>query len=148
MVRVCVFSRQFFSSYSYIPFRSILFHSMSLTTVELTRESFKGLLEFNSKQHKHTILKLTADWCRPCKTIKDLAIQQVANLSGAAIECYEVNVDDSLDFYAFMKQKRMVNGIPVFLFYKSSNTEYIPDDSVTGANPPDIVAFFARCAKV
>ena len=123
---------------------------MSLTPIELTRESFKGLLEFNSKQRKHTILKLTAEWCRPCKTIKDLAIQQVANLSanGRPIECYEVNVDDSLDFYAFMKQKRMVNGIPVFLFYKANNTDFIPDDSVTGANPPDIIAFFDRCAKV
>jgi thiol-disulfide isomerase/thioredoxin len=123
---------------------------MSLTPIELTRESFKGLLEFNSKQHKHTILKLTAEWCRPCKTIKDLAIQQVANLSvnGRPIECYEVNVDDSLDFYAFMKQKKMVNGIPVFLFYKANNTDFIPDDSVTGANPPDIIAFFDRCAKV
>jgi thiol-disulfide isomerase/thioredoxin len=124
---------------------------MSLTPVELTRESFKGLLEFNSKTGTHTILKLTADWCRPCKTIKDLATEQVINIVmklERPIECYEVNVDDSLDFYAFMKQKRMVNGIPVFLFYKANNTEYIPDDSVTGANPPDIVAFFARCAKV
>ena len=124
---------------------------MSLTPVELTRESFKGLLEFNSKKGQHTILKLTADWCRPCKTIKDLATEQVINSVmklERPIECYEVNVDDSFDFYAFMKQKRMVNGIPVFLFYKANNTEYIPDDSVTGANPPDIVAFFARCAKV
>jgi thiol-disulfide isomerase/thioredoxin len=124
---------------------------MSLTPVELTRDSFKGLLEFNSKQSKHTILKLTADWCRPCKTIKELATEQVINLVmklERQVECYEVNVDDSLDFYAFMKQKRMVNGIPVFLFYKANNTEFIPDDSVTGANPPDIIAFFARCAKV
>ena len=123
---------------------------MSLTPIELTRESFKGLLEFNSKQRKHTILKLTAEWCRPCKLIKELAIKQVANLSanGRPIECYEVNVDDSLDFYAFMKQKKMVNGIPVFMFYKANNTDFIPDDSVTGANPPDIIAFFDRCAKV
>jgi thiol:disulfide interchange protein len=124
---------------------------MSLIPIELTRESFRGLLEFNSKQNKHTILKLTADWCRPCKTIKELAIQQVANIvmqMERPVECYEVNIDDSLDFYAFMKKHKMVNGIPVFLFYKSGNTEYIPDDSVTGASPPDIVAFFARCAKV
>lgn len=123
----------------------------SLTPVELTRETFKGLLEFNSKQNKHTILKLTADWCRPCKTIKVLAIEQADNIVmrlERPVECYEINVDNSLDFYAFMKQKRMVNGIPVFLFYKSGNTEYIPNDSVTGANPPDIVAFFDRCAKV
>lgn len=121
---------------------------MSLIPTELTRETFKGLLEYNTKQNKHTILKLTANWCRPCKTIKDLAAQQVANLSANAIECYEVDVDESLDFYAFLKQKKMVNGIPVFLFYKRGNMEFIPDDSVTGASPPDIVAFFARCAKV
>ena len=125
--------------------------SSALTPIELTRETFKGLLEFNSKQNKHTILKLTADWCRPCKTIKDLAIQQVANIVmrlERPVECYEINIDNSLDFYAFMKKHRMVNGIPVFLFYKAGNTEYIPDDSVTGANPPDIVAFFDICAKV
>jgi len=141
--------RKMFIYYT-IPFHSIPF-PMSLTPIELTRESFKGLLEFNSKQGKHTILKLTADWCRPCKSIKVLATEQVTNIVmklERPVECYEVNVDDSIDFYAFMKQKRMVNGIPVFLFYKAGNTEYIPDDSVTGANPPDIVAFFARCAKV
>ena len=124
--------------------------SSSLTPVELTRESFKGLLDFNSKQGKHTILKLTADWCRPCKTIKVLAMEQVSNIVSRLerpVECYEVNVDNSLDFYAFMKQKKMVNGIPAFLFYKKGNVNYAPDDSVTGANPPDIQAFFARCAK-
>lgn len=121
---------------------------MSLIPVELTRETFKGLLQFNTKNNKHTILKLTADWCRPCKMIKELANKQVSNLSGSNIECYEVNVDDSIDFYAFMKQKRMVNGIPVFLFYKSGNMEYISNDSVTGANPQDIIDFFTRCAKV
>jgi len=119
-----------------------------LIPTELTRETFKGLLDYNSKQGKHTILKLTANWCRPCKTIKDLAIQQVANLSNTSIECYEIDVDESLDFYAFMKQKKMVNGIPVFLFYKKGNVEFAPDDSITGANPPDILAFFARCIKV
>lgn len=123
----------------------------ALTPIELTRETFKGLLEYNTAQKKHTILKLTADWCRPCKTIKDLAIEQVTNLTmrlERPVECYEVNVDNSLDFYAFMKQRRMVNGIPVLLFYKTGNTEYIPDDSITGANPSEIVAFFARCASV
>jgi thiol-disulfide isomerase/thioredoxin len=116
--------------------------------IELTRDTFKGLLDYNSKNSKHTILKLTANWCRPCKTIKDLSIQQVANLSNTSIECYEIDVDESLDFYAFMKQKRMVNGIPVFLFYKKGNLDFAPDDSVTGANPPDILSFFARCAKI
>lgn len=120
---------------------------MQLVATELTRETFKGLLEYNSQQNKSTILKLTATWCRPCRAIKDLAMQEIAKLSTPFIECYEIDVDESLDFYAFMKQKKMVNGIPALLFYKNGNVNYAPDDSVTGANPPDIQAFFARCAK-
>jgi hypothetical protein len=121
---------------------------MQLIATELTRETFKGLLEYNSQQNKHTILKLTATWCRPCQTIKALALQEIGKLATPFIECYEIDVDESFDFYAFMKQKKMVNGIPVFLLYKKGNVGYIPDDSVTGSNPPDIQAFFERCAKL
>lgn len=120
---------------------------MQLIGTELSRESFKGLLDYNSNQGKHTILKLTATWCKPCQNIKELALQEIAKLATPLIGCYEIDVDESFDFYAFMKQKKMVNGIPVFLFYKKGNVGYVPDDSVTGSNPPDIQAFFARCAK-
>lgn len=121
---------------------------MQLIATELSRETFKGLLDYNSSQGKHTILKLTATWCRPCLTIKELTMIEIAKLATPLICCYEIDVDESFDFYAFMKQKRMVNGIPVFLFYKSGNVGFAPDDSVTGSNPPDIQAFFERCKKV
>lgn len=35
----------------------------------------------------------------------------------------------------------MVNGIPVMLCYKKGNTNFIPDDSVTGADPGALDAF-------
>jgi hypothetical protein len=41
----------------------------------------------------------------------------------------------------------MVNGVPVLLCYKKGNTGYIPDDSVTGADPVALDAFFKRCGQ-
>ena len=59
--------------------------------------------------------------------------------------CCDLDVDECDDLYAMMKSKRMVNGIPVILCYKKGNTSYIPDDSVTGADPGMLAAFFQRC---
>ena len=39
----------------------------------------------------------------------------------------------------------MVNGIPVLLCYKKGNNTYIPDDSITGADPNGLHQFFTRC---
>ena len=41
----------------------------------------------------------------------------------------------------------MVNGVPVLLCYKKGNTGYIPDDSITGADPAGLDAFFKRCGQ-
>jgi hypothetical protein len=46
-----------------------------------------------------------------------------------------------------IKSKKMVNGIPVILCYKKGNTTYIPDDSITGADPNQLAAFFKRCGN-
>jgi len=39
----------------------------------------------------------------------------------------------------------MVNGIPVVLLYKKGNTNFFPDDSITGADPVELDKFFRRC---
>jgi len=41
----------------------------------------------------------------------------------------------------------MVNGIPVILCYKKGNQTFIPDDSITGADPGELDAFFRRCGR-
>jgi hypothetical protein len=46
-----------------------------------------------------------------------------------------------------LKSKKMVNGIPVILCYKKGNATYIPDDSITGADPNALAAFFKRCGN-
>jgi thioredoxin 1 len=91
----------------------------------------------------HTVLKLTATWCGPCKAIADYT-RQVSLQLPANVDLIECDVDESFDLYASLKQKKMVNGIPVFLFYKQGNATLISDLSVTGADIKALDAFFFR----
>jgi thiol-disulfide isomerase/thioredoxin len=90
------------------------------------------------------IVKLGATWCGPCKKIKPVVDAFFASSPDNVI-CCEIDVDESFDLYAYLKSKKMVNGIPVMLCYKKSNTSFIPDDSITGADPGALDAFFKRC---
>lgn len=58
----------------------------------------------------------------------------------------EVDVDECFDLYAFLKHKKMVNGIPVLLAYAKGMNEG-PIASITGASIPDIEAFFNVCVN-
>ena len=105
------------------------------------RDAFFTLLQNNPGL---IIIKLGAEWCGPCKTIKS-AVHGLFASSPPEVVC--ADIDDSFDFYSFLKSKKMVNGIPVLLCYKKSNTTYIPDDIITGADPQQRHNFFTRCGK-
>ena len=90
------------------------------------------------------IIKLGAEWCGPCKRIAPVLEGFFAS-SPDNVVCADIDVDESFDFYAFLKSKKMVNGIPVILCYKKGNQTFIPDDSITGADPGELDAFFRRC---
>ena len=92
------------------------------------------------------ILKLGATWCGPCKQIEKYVHAFFAS-SPAEVVCGDIDIDESFDFYALLKSKKMVNGIPVILCYKKGNDTFIPDDSVTGSDLGGLDAFFRRCNK-
>ena len=106
-----------------------------------SREAFFYLLEQNPGL---IILKLGAKWCGPCKTIKHVVDGFFAS-SPNTVVCGDIDVDQSYDFYSFLKSKKMVNGIPVILCYKKFNKTFIPDDMVTGADAAQLHQFFLRC---
>ena len=105
------------------------------------RNDFLKLLKLNPGL---VIVKLGASWCGPCKKIAHLVDAFFAS-SPPDVICADIDVDDSIDLYSYLKTKRMVNGIPVILMYKRGNVSFIPDDSVTGADPSALDAFFKRC---
>ena len=107
-------------------------------------QSRNHLISLLEKNPGLIIIKLGASWCKPCKTIKPIVDAFFAS-SPDNVLCCDIDVDESFDLYSYLKSKRMVNGIPVMLCYKKGNTGYIPDDSVTGADPAALDAFFKRC---
>jgi thioredoxin-like negative regulator of GroEL len=107
------------------------------------RDAFFHLLQHNPGL---IILKLSAVWCPPCAKIKP-AVEAFFATSPPEVVCGDIDVDQSFDFYSFLKSKKMVNGIPVLLCFKKGNATYIPDDIITGADPQQLHQFFVRCGK-
>ena len=109
------------------------------------RESLKSYL--SETKYETTIIKLTATWCGPCKKIAPY----VARLNQQYCEKFnfeylEVDIDESLDLYAFFKKMKMALGVPTFLTFKkamySPDTYYVPYKCITGADPRGLDEFY------
>lgn len=94
------------------------------------------------------IIKFGADWCGPCKRIEKQVHDWFDHMP-STVQCFMVDVDESFEIYAFLKTKKMVNGVPAILCYEKGNVSYVPSDTIIGADKAGIDAFFQRClAKV
>ena len=92
------------------------------------------------------IMKLGAEWCGPCKRIEGL-VKSCMDQAPANVQCAIIDVDDSIEIYSFLKNRRTINGIPAILAYYKGNLNYIPDDMVIGSDQNQVIAFFQRCYK-
>lgn len=117
--------------------------SLPIITEMPNKQVFHQALESNPGV---IIIKFGAEWCGPCKKIE----KHVKILMGkmpANVQCYIVDIDDSLEVYSFLKNKKMVNGIPSIVAYYSGNVSYIPDDVIIGADVVKVNEFFERSYK-
>jgi thioredoxin 1 len=109
------------------------------------REDLKRYL--SATTHETTILKLTASWCGPCKKIAPYVSQLNNHYSkNYDMEYIEIDVDESLDLYAFFKKMKMANGVPTFLVYKKNlyhpDSYYVPYRFVSGGDPRTLEDFY------
>jgi thiol-disulfide isomerase/thioredoxin len=91
------------------------------------------------------IIKLGAEWCGPCKKIEHPVTEWMKKMPRETIQCIILDIDESFEIYATLKQKKMVNGIPAILAYYQDNISVIPDDLIVGADLNQIKLFFDRC---
>jgi len=116
----------------------------TLKQVEVDRVTFQKLLEANQNT---IVFKFGADWCKPCKSIKNHVNSYVSMLP-MSVTCCDIDIDDSFDLYAFLKSKKQVSGIPCLLAYKQGNVSFAPDVSVSGSNIENINHFFESVLRL
>ena len=90
------------------------------------------------------IIKLGADWCGPCRRIESF-VHSCMSQAPDNVQCAIINVDAAVELYSFLKNKRMVNGIPAILVYYKGNLNYVPDGAVIGDSTTQIAGFFQKC---
>ena len=95
------------------------------------RDDYKNIIQSNNDNI--IIMKFTADWCKPCQLLTPILKKYIPILH-SAITFYEINVDDSFDIYAYLKSKKVINGIPALYVYKKGDNPLAPSKSFIGAD--------------
>ena len=111
-------------------------------------DSVKRFSEYLQTNPGLIIIKFGAEWCGPCKLVEK-QVHDWFDRMPETVQGFIIDVDESFELYAFLKTKKMVSGVPVILCYDKGTLNYIPSDSIIGADKAGIDAFFQRClAKV
>lgn len=92
------------------------------------------------------IIKFGAEWCGPCKAIKELVEHHFQQMP-SQVACYDIDVDEHFDLFAYLKSRKMIAALPAIVSYEKGNVHYAPDKIVIGANPDEINIFFGDYKK-
>ena len=97
--------------------------------------------EFLKQNTGIMVFKFGADWCKPCQTIKNDVEQYFANTPDNVL-CFDLDIDESFDLYAFLKSKKMVTGVPSILAYIKGNESYASDFAYSFSGGKDALKIF------
>lgn len=89
------------------------------------------------------IFKFGASWCAPCRRIEAQVHHHFRQLP-ANVTVYNIDIDENMDVYAFLRSKKLVAGVPTLLMYASGGHPLAPIRTVAGDNAASIDAFFAQ----
>jgi len=118
-----------------------------MAPVEKEIESIEELQNILNANPGIVIIKFSATWCSPCKRAAPHINAAIANLPNT-YKVYFLDIDESLEIYAYFKTKRMVSGIPSMIAWRKGNTTPIPDNMVSSSDTKQIDAFFQKCADL
>ena len=95
------------------------------------------------------LVKFTASWCGPCKKIKPTVDNFLSSPKSNKVQYIEIDIDNSIDVYALLKSKKMVNGIPTLMFYDTNNKSFAPTMCISTSNVEVVEKFLTSIvAKV
>ena len=113
---------------------------MIITEIKDRHELMDYLLPHNPG---YVIIKFTADWCGPCKMIKDNVYEKFNNAPDNVI-CCDINIDDNSDVFSFLKSKKMVGGIPAIMVWEKGNNHFAPNDFISGGDLNAVNEFLSK----
>lgn len=94
------------------------------------------------------IIKLGARWCQPCRSIEDIVTSWFKKMNSInLVQTFLVDIDEDYQIFAYLKNKKMLQGIPAILMYQKSNSTLVFDDCVNSSNVEEIDQFFSRCIE-
>tara|TARA_X000000368_G_scaffold248017_1_gene195869 strand:+ start:322 stop:717 length:396 start_codon:yes stop_codon:yes gene_type:complete len=126
---------------------------MATTSESKTKEIYtevhdrEQFLDFLKQNPGIMIFKFGADWCKPCQSIKDDVEQHFANTPDNVL-CFDLDIDDSFDLYAFLKSKKMVTGIPSILAYIKGNETFVSDFAYSYSGGKDALNVFFNTVNI
>ena len=122
---------------------STIFKNKTIYHTIEDRNHFISILKENKG---HLIFKFGADWCKPCNDIKDTIYELYSNMPDD-VTCFDIDVDESFDIYAYLRSKRIMAGIPTIIVYKKDNDMIGPDHNISGNNKVEIKKLFDDIKK-
>lgn len=120
---------------------------MTNSIKNINKDQFEQIVKCLSKEQA-IFMRFTADWCGPCKTIKS-ECDNLVKLCSDNICYIEIDVDESVELFAFFKKQKLLKGIPaMYLYYGRDRSEddkwYLPDYSVLGADKSQLNVLAAK----
>lgn len=117
---------------------SVEHKSKEIFTEVHDRDHFLDILKENTGI---MVFKFGADWCAPCQSIKDDVEKYFAETPDNVI-CFDLDIDESFDLYAFLKSKKMLTGVPSILAYLKGNESFASDFAYSFSGGKDALKDF------
>ena len=103
---------------------------------KLTKDEFSKLIfdfenkkEWDYKGNKPSILKFTAEWCNPCKTMIPI-LEEISNEYDGKIDIYNIDVEDEDELSSYFK----VRSVPTMVYLPVGEKPQTSIGSITKAN--------------